>query len=282
VDEQDRHRRGRALAAALRWRPEWPIAAVVTVAWLAQFAGVGMAQMNMGPAQMGGDMGKVGLGLWCGPIGSQFVSLSSWTSRFSVGLGQRYSPTAAIGQLPGWSLMVVAMMVPATLPAVRHVGLNSMRYRRRRAMAFYVAAYVALWAAFGLVALELGDLLTGTVGVSSRVLLALAVAVAAGWQLTRAKRRALLACGRAVPLYPTGWRADVSCARFGCLQARRCVVSCWAIMLVMVAATTATLVWMAALTAFIAAEDLTRSGRHARRPTAAGLALVALVVAVGV
>ena len=238
--------------------------------------------MNMGMAPMGGGTAKVGLRLWCGPLGSQFVGLSSWTSLFSVGPGPRYSPSAALGQLPGWSLMVMAMMVPVTLPAVRHVGLNSMRYRRRRAMAFYLAAYVAVWVAFGLLALELEDALVGTVGISNRVLLALAVAVAAGWQLTRAKRRALLACGRAVPLYPTGSRADVSCARFGCLQARRCVVSCWAIMLVMAAATTATLVWMVALTAFIAAEELTRSGRHARRPTAAGLALVALVVAVGV
>ena len=60
VDDRGRHRRGRALTTALRWRPEWPIASVVAVAWLAQFAGVGMAQMNMGTAQMGGGTAKVG------------------------------------------------------------------------------------------------------------------------------------------------------------------------------------------------------------------------------
>ncbi len=133
--------------------------------------------------------------------------------------------------------MVLAVMVPVTLPAVRHVGLDSMRYRRRRAMALYTAVYVAVWALFGLVALEVDDVLVGGIGLSDRALLAVALALAAGWQLTRTKRRALFACGRAVPLYPTGRRASASCARFGVLQARRCIVSCWATMLVMPSST---------------------------------------------
>ena len=39
-------------------------------------------------------------------------------------------------------------------------------------------------------------------GVSHTLLLAAVLAVAGAWQLTRAKRRALFACGRTVPLPP--------------------------------------------------------------------------------
>ena len=115
--------------------------------------------------------------------------------------------------------MVVAMMVPVTLPAVRYVGLNSMRRRRQRAMALYTAVYVGIWALFGVTALGIDHLLRAHLGLGDRLLLALALVAAAGWQLTRAKRRALFACGRTVPLPPLGRRADAGCARFALLHA---------------------------------------------------------------
>ena len=195
--------------------------------------------------------------------------------------GPGHAPLAVLGGLPAWSLMVVAMMVPVTLPAVRYVGLNSMRRRRLRAMAVYTASYVGVWVAFGVSALGLAHLATHHLGLSDDALLALALAAAAVWQLTRAKRRALFACGRTVPLPPSGRRADAGCARFALLQAWRCIRSCWALMLVMVAVGHSSLVWMVALTALVVAEELTVRGRRLTRPAAAVLAAAAVGVALG-
>lgn len=236
------HARGQQLALTLRWRPEWRIATGAAAAWLAVLAGVGMHRTH---------------------------------------LGMHHAPLGPIAALPEWSLMVVAMMVPITLPAVRYVGLNSMRSRRQRAMALYTAVYVGVWVLFGIAALGTHHLLSVHLGAGDRVLLALALAVAACWQLTRAKRRALFACGRTVPLPPTGRRADEGCIRFALLQAWRCVRSCWAIMLVMVVVGHSSLAWMVALTALVVAEELTIGGRRLTRPAAAMLAMAAAAVALG-
>ena len=236
------HARRQQLALTLQWRPEWRVASVAVAAWVALLAGVGMHRPQLGP---------------------------------------HHSAPSVVAGLPGWSLMVVAMMVPVTLPAVRHVGLNSMRRRRRRAMAVYVTVYVGVWALFGVTALGTDHLLRSHLGVADRVLLALALGAAALWQLTRTKRRALFACGRTVPLPPLGRRADAGCARFALLQAMRCMRSCWAIMVVMVALGHASLAWMIALTGLVVAEELTVRGRRLTRPAAGALALAAVAVALG-
>jgi predicted metal-binding membrane protein len=215
---------------------------VAAAAWLAMLAGLGMHTAHLGPG---------------------------------------HSAPGVVAGLPGWSLMVVAMMVPVTLPAVRYVGLNSMRRRRQRAMALYTAVYVGAWALFGVTALGTGHLLRVHLGVSDAALLAGALSTAAGWQLTRAKRRALFACGRTVPLPPLGRRADAGCARFALLHAGRCMRSCWAIMLVMVAVGHSSLAWMVALSGLVVAEELTVRGRRVTRPAAAVLAGAAAAVALG-
>lgn len=240
----DRLRTGRRqLALTLGWRPEWRVAAVVAGAWLALLAGAGTQHAH---------------------------------------LGADHSMAGVVALLAGWSLMVVAMMIPVTLPAVRYVALNSMRRRRRRAMAVYTAIYVGAWALFGAAALEVDHLLRGHLALSDRALVALALAAAAAWQLTRAKRRALFACRRTVPLPPLGRRADAGCARFALLQAGRCMQSCWAIMVVMVAVGHSSVAWMVPLTALVAAEELTVRGRRLTKPAAAVLAVAASAVALGV
>jgi predicted metal-binding membrane protein len=230
------------LGVALAWRPEWRVAVLAAAAWVALLAGVGMQPAHLGPD---------------------------------------HAPLGVVEGLPGWSLMVVAMMLPVTLPAVRHVGLNSMRRRRLRAMAVYTAVYVGAWVLFGVSALGLAHLATDHAGLGADAVLALTLAAAAAWQLTRAKRRALYACGRTVPLPPHGLRADAGCARFALLHAWRCMRSCWAVMAVMVAVGHSSLAWMAALTALVAAEELTVRGRRVTRPAAVVLGAAAAAVAFG-
>ena len=198
-----------------------------------------------------------------------------------AGGGADHRDASAGFALAGWAVMAVAMMGPMALPAVRHVALNSLRPRRTRAMAIYFAVFTAVWVAFGVAALTGERLATHTVGIDSSALLAAALALAAAWQLTRTKRRAIYACTRTIALPPLSRRADAACARFGLKQGWRTVVSCWALMLVMAAVGHMHLAWMAALTAFVSFEELTLVGRNALWPAAAGLAFAAAVMAVG-
>lgn len=158
---------------------------------------------------------------------------------------------------PLWIVMSIAMMVPAALPAVRHVADNSFRWRRRRAVATFLCFYVTVWAAFGLVALA-GSTIWDTTGarhVSGRdVPLFAALVIAIIWQLTPWKRKQLRGCQKSVPLAPRGWKAFRACARFGVRYGARCTGSCWAVMMVMAAATAGHLWWSIALTAVIVAE----------------------------
>jgi predicted metal-binding membrane protein len=251
---------GSRAAVALRWRPEWWVAAGAGVAWIVLAAGVhshGAPDLGAAAAgAMGGhDMAAMG--------------------------GHEHASAGVLAGLPDWTLMSVAMMAPAALPAVRHVGLNSIRRRRQWAMALYFAVFVAVWVAFGVAALLAARAGRDSVLGADGVLVA-ALAVAAAWQLGRPKRRALFRCRRTVALPPAGLRADVGCARFALVQSWRCMKSCWALMVVMAVVGHAGLVWMAALTALIALEELTLLGRRLLRPSAAILALAAVLVAAGV
>lgn len=155
--------------------------------------------------------------------------------------------------LPMWGLMAAAMMLPTALPALRHVEVNSLYWRRRRAALEFAAVFLAIWALFG--AFVLGPV-TSMVSTTSTLALAAALALAAGWQLTPLKRRALRACHRSQALPPRGWRATAGVTRFGLHNATACLASCWALMLTMAAVGSARLVWMAGITGIVAVEKL--------------------------
>jgi predicted metal-binding membrane protein len=175
--------------------------------------------------------------------------------------------------LSTWALMCVAMTTPITLPAVRHVYRNSIRTRRHWACSLYLLAYNMMWLLFGAVALMLPTHLVPPQAIAVGLLVAAGV-----WQLTRTKTRALRACRRTVPLPPQGRRADLACMRFGFQQAWRCMVSGWPLMLLM-AVVPVHLAVMAAVAAFMYAEERTRLGREMVRQAAALLAVAAIGVA---
>jgi len=195
--------------------------------------------------------------------------------------GMDMTPETA-SRLPGianpigwWVLMSVAMMGPAALAGVRHTGLNSLRWRRGRAMAGFAAAYLAVWAIFGAVAITIVGALPDITGT---VALATALTLAAAWQLTPLKRRWLRDCHRSVPLPPHGWKAELGALRFGLRNGLSCLGSCWCLMLVMVVAPANHLLWMVALTVVVTAERLVERPRYVTRMAAAALAIAAVVV----
>lgn len=138
--------------------------------------------------------------------------------------------------LAHWLLMIGAMMLPMAAMAVRHVAFRSFRRRRARAMAGFLLGYASVWLAAAPLYLAGAIVAHLAFGGSVLVPLGAALAIAAAWQATTAKRRALRQCHRTVPLAPSGWRADRACLAFGLAHGRSCLVSCWALMLVPAAA----------------------------------------------
>jgi predicted metal-binding membrane protein len=237
----------RRLLVALAWRPEWPAILVSALAWVV------LVMLH------GSTSGHSPHVLHVSDLGPKAIAAA---------------PLA--GSLAGWTLMTMAMMMPATLPAVRHVGLNSLRRRRLWAMTVYVGSYVLVWLAFGALALML--IAAGKAnGLDERSLVLATLIIATGWQLTPWKRRAVISCLRSVPLPPTGWRAEAGCARFGVVQARRCLVSSWPLMLLMGVIGGGNLPVMAVVGLVILGEERPAIGRHLIKPVAFSLAVVTVL-----
>jgi predicted metal-binding membrane protein len=192
---------------------------------------------------------------------------------------QAHRDAPLIAGAAGWVLMTVAMMVPAALPAARFLALNALWARRRRTVALFLAAYVAVWAAFGAVAVPVAGLVKGLPGVTTGALLSVLLAAAALWELTSWKLRAVRACHLIAPVAPSGSKADAGCVSAGLIYGRRCVVACGPAMLAMAVAGHEALGLMAVLAVLLTAERAAARPAQAVGPAAAVLAIAALVVA---
>jgi predicted metal-binding membrane protein len=202
-------------------------------------------------------------------LGASVVVVAAWVAVLALAAAGGHRHVS--GGLPYWMLVTVAMIGPAALAGIRHTGLNSLRWRRRRAMVEFAAAYLALWIAFGALALAVAARVL--VLVPRPVAFAIVLAGAAAWQLCPLKRRWLRDCHRSVPLPPRGWVAEKAALRFGLRNGAACLGSCWCLMLVMVVASG--LVWTVLLAGFVTAEKLLQQPRRATRFGAAVLAIAA-------
>jgi len=183
--------------------------------------------------------------------------------------------------LLAWQLMIGAMMLPASVRAVGAAELVA-RFGGRPvvAIAGFLGAYAVAWTGFGLVGflgdVRLHDLVHATPWLAERPWLvqAASLAVAGLYQLVPRRRRALEACRhpRSLDARSTG-DARVG-FRLGLAHAADCLVSMWALMLLMFAAGFANLAWMAILAAVMAYEALGRHG--ARFGVVVGVALLGL------
>ena len=206
---------------------------------------------------------------WSHPeLAAAAVATCAWTlllvhAQHPHGPGEPY-----LADLSGWVLMVVAMMVPGALADVRLVALSSLWSRRQRTIVLFLGGYLCVWIGFGVLA----------VGVAEGV--GVLLALAAVWQLTPWKWRAVRRCHLIEALPPRGARADAACARAGLRYGGRCLASCWPLMLAMAAAGHQAVALMALATVVVAAEKIVVRSARLRAPAAAllaGAALLALV-----
>lgn len=135
-----------------------------------------------------------------------------------------------------WSLMVVAMMLPGSLPMQRRVAFNSLWHRRHRSSTIFAATYVGAWIVLGVAGLVLVSVAEGLTGWNfnpGRFEVAAVLVAASAWQFTSTKRRALRRCHLRTPLAPRGWKADRSIIRYGWFHAKACIGSCFPLMAAM-------------------------------------------------
>lgn len=209
------------------------------------------------------------------------VAVAAWAV-LAAGGGAASLHAAGLGVgVASWTLMVVAMMLPATIPVLRAVSFDSMWHRRYRSPALFLAAYLAVWVAFGAIALgawRLAGLLGAGHALHGAATTGAILMVAANWQLWPAHRRCLKRCHRTLALGARGRPADRACLRYGLYHARQCAGACWPLMLAMVPGHGLAL--MAALTAL---SSWQRLARRPRRSICAGVlvALATLVTLVG-
>jgi len=180
---------------------------------------------------------------------------------------------AVVGFLVAWQLMLAATMVPASGPALAIVarGLG----RRARPIvesAGFVAAFAAVWSAFGLVAFGgdwiLHHVVDATPWLAARpeLIQAGVLALAGAYQFTAWKRRGLEACRDPLAVAAC---CDVSARRpgfgAGVRHALDCLAASWALMLLMFAAGPADFAWMVAVTGIMAYEVRADDGPDAAR-----------------
>lgn len=171
--------------------------------------------------------------------------------------------------LTGWLLMIAAMMLPPEITTV----YKSPALSRAGAV---VAATVAVWTGFAVVALSLTAMMnvadgtgdTGSTGgphghhAGAAGLIASVVLIGAGmFQLSPVRRRLLTATRNHPSMSP--WR-----------HALHCLGGCWALMLVMVAAGLGNLAVMAALTVVMTVERVASARLKAMTAYPVGVALV--------
>jgi predicted metal-binding membrane protein len=183
--------------------------------------------------------------------------------------------------LVGWLVMIAAMMLPASLPAVAAYAASApSRLRSSALVSGFLAPYTVVWALFGLLAFDgdfgLHHLVYATPWLGARPWLidAGVLGLAGAWQLTPLKRRCLEACR-----HPESSVAH----EIGLSHALACLGSSGALMLLMFAEGFASLTWMAVLAVVMGYEAIGRHGFVAARVVGVGLlALATAVLATGV
>lgn len=180
---------------------------------------------------------------------------------------------AVAGFLVAWQVMLAAMMVPASAPAIGIVGRElATRARPLLESAEFVAAFAAVWALFGLAAFAgdwvLHHVVDATPWLAARPQLIQGgvLAIAGVYQLTPWKRRGLAACrhpyGVAACCDPAATRPGL---RAGMRHGLDCLAASWALMLLMFAVGPSDLAWMVALTGIMAYEVRAKDGPDAAR-----------------
>lgn len=189
-----------------------------------------------------------------------------------------------------WTLMIMAMMLPTTLPLVNAVErIVAGRPNRSRVLSLLCLGYLAAWSAFGLLAHGLHALLlSGVARVpamigNSWLIGAATLACAGAFQFSKLKYRCLEKCRTPLSFVISHWSGRAPERQAFALGLRHglfCVGCCWALMLLMFFVGAGSLGWMLVLASVMAIEKNISWGQRLSAPLGVGLLIwAALLVA---
>jgi predicted metal-binding membrane protein len=224
-------------------------------------------------------------------IGLAWLALGIWgLSPYRRFLAHDHVEVAVVPLAFGWTLMIVAMMLPSSIPLLQTFEtVTSTRADRRRLAGLLVAGYLSVWMGFGVFA-HVGDLLlhravdgAGWLQGHEWVIGAAVIMLAGLYQLLPLKERCLSKCRSPFSLVAEHWRGQREHRQSFLLGVHHgvfCVGCCWPLMLLMFVVGVGNLGWMLVLTAVMVAEKTLSWGALMSRPL--GLVLVAWGSVLGV
>jgi len=233
------------------------------------------------------------LGLWSASPYGRYLDHGGWLGAAWLEAICRAVPQGslvvpAVLYAGAWLLMIVAMMLPTTLPLLRvFQGITAARPDASLLFGLLLLGYVAAWAGFGLVAHAADSAIHVAAGglswlaLHSWVVGASVLALAGAFQFSPLKYRCLERCRTAFGFVNARWRGRRparEALRIGFEHGVFCVGCCWALMLVMFVVGMGNLGWMLVLAALMAAEKNLPFGRRLAAPV--GVALLACAGAV--
>lgn len=193
----------------------------------------------------------------------------------------------------GWALMVIAMMLPTSLPLMNlYRSLVSGRSDRNWLLLLLGLGYLAVWVGFGVVA-HMADLglhrvvdASAALAANSWVITAGVFGLAGAYQFTSLKYRCLDECRSPLSFITSYWHGHNewrNAFSLGIHHGIFCVGCCWSLMLLMFAVGHGNLGWMLLLGVVMGAEKNLTWGRRLAQPLGIVLLIGAgLIVAVSV
>lgn len=189
--------------------------------------------------------------------------------------------------LAGWTAMMLAMMVPATLPLIllyRTMARNRASPAESRiGMVALLIGYVGVWTAAG-IPVYAYRLLTETRGSSATVLPALLILVSGVYQFTPLKRLCHTRCSTPLFFLLQNWRRGATGAlRLGVAHGLDCLGCCAGLMVSLVALGMMNLGWMLTVALVVFVEKTVPGSHRLARPLGVlmilgGLALLGVSV----
>jgi len=232
-------------------------------------------------------------------LGGLLVALAAaaWLALWLWGsspYGRYLHHEGGIGPLPleatlfagGWVLMIVAMMLPSSVPLVMTFGALVRRRRRPGALVtLLLAGYLAVWAGFGLTAWLLDRGVHAAVAAlpwlaaHPQLIMGTTLLAAGLWQFSPLRDRCLDECRSPLGFVMNRWRG-ISPGReafaMGIAHGAFCVGCCWSLMLVMFGVGLANVAAMLAMGALTAIEKNLPWGRRLTHPLGFVLVLAAV------
>jgi predicted metal-binding membrane protein len=213
---------------------------------LMALAAVGWAYVAYQTPSMGSTQSAAMGGMEMGPIGEAVLFLLAWTA------------------------MMVAMMVPATLPLIllyRTIARNRLSLLRARAgVVIVLLGYIAVWALAGLPVYAY-NLLAGAAGSLAALWSALLLIIGGAYQFTPLKRICHARCSSPLFFLMHNWRSEATGAlRLGMLHGVDCLGCCAGLMVGLVALGMMNLAWMLTGALIIFAEKTLPNSHRIARP----------------